>query len=172
MTETTAVKRVGSPERRTTKGSLTDSNPRIHQDAPIKPSVPNPGLLVSAWEANRWWQTAGDVFTLSAGAARRAARAHAVTKCCRNVENKCRAACFSSMFHTDPPPCTVWHCRGFMSSKKTSLHFCSWLFEHEKTQTIIQPVERSWIRRVSSATAIHFSCKNLPKPGRQDGQGV
>lgn len=52
------------PERQTTKilwriQSLGSSG------TPWKPSVLNPGLLVSAWEANRWWQTAGDVFTFS-----------------------------------------------------------------------------------------------------------
>lgn len=73
------------------KVPLPDSNPQIPRDALMTPSVLNPGLLVPAWEANRWWRPAGDVFTFSVGAARRAAWAQLQN--CKNVESKWRVLC-------------------------------------------------------------------------------
>lgn len=91
------------------------SNPRVHRDALMKPSVLSAGLLVSAWEANRWWHTAGDVFTFSTGAARRAACAHTVTQWCENMDIHVCPSCFT----LTPLSGSPLLCRCFMPSKKT-----------------------------------------------------
>lgn len=129
-----------------TKGFAARLEPTDSRDALMTPSVLNPGLLVSAWEANRWWRAAGDVFTLSVGAARRAAWAQ--------LQKAVRMWRINEELHVSQRAlCTAGGSRHRRKHLYTSAL---------KTQTIIQPVSRSWISSVSSATVVHVWQKPLP----------